>query len=118
MTLRLRDRAGRRRDHRLHAGISDALSVRPVQAALACTFAVGAALPLLIIPLVPASMLVWAVSGSSLVFLALLGSLAARVLGRPGNGIDGRSWRAVRGSCLIRIRYDGLFQAKPFFRLF
>jgi len=64
-------------------GISEALSARPVQAALASagTFAVGAALPLLVIVLVPASALVWSVAGSSLVFLALLGSLAARAGG-------------------------------------
>lgn len=64
-------------------GISDTLSARPVQAAMAsaCTFAVGAAMPLLVVLLVPTSSLVWAVSGSSLFFLALLGSLAARAGG-------------------------------------
>ncbi len=66
-------------------GISDALSARPVQAAMAsaATFAVGAALPLLIVLLAPASTLIWSVSVSSLVFLALLGALAARVGGSP-----------------------------------
>ena len=60
-------------------GISDALAARPVQAALAsaATFAVGAVLPLLIVLLFPASALMWVVSGSALLFLALLGSLAA-----------------------------------------
>ena len=64
-------------------GISDTLSARPVQAALAsaATFAVGAIMPLLLVVVVPASALVWAVSGSSLLFLALLGSLAARAGG-------------------------------------
>jgi VIT1/CCC1 family predicted Fe2+/Mn2+ transporter len=64
-------------------GISDTLAARPVQAALAsaCTFAVGAALPLLVVLLVPLSALMWAVAGSSLVFLALLGSLAGRAGG-------------------------------------
>ena len=64
-------------------GISDTLSARPVQAALAsaATFAVGAAMPLLLVLVVPTSALVWTVSGSSLFFLALLGSLAARVGG-------------------------------------
>jgi vacuolar iron transporter family protein len=64
-------------------GLSDTLTARPVQAALASavTFSVGAILPLLIVLLVPVSALMWAVSGSSLVFLALLGSLAARVGG-------------------------------------
>ena len=64
-------------------GISEMLSARPVQAALASagTFAVGAVLPLLVVLLLPVSALMWAVSGSSLVFLALLGSLAARAGG-------------------------------------
>ena len=66
-------------------GISEVLSARPVQAAMAsaATFAVGAAMPLLFVVVVPASALVWAVSGSSLLFLALLGSLAARAGGSP-----------------------------------
>ena len=64
-------------------GISDTLSARPVQAALAsaATFAVGASMPLLLVLVVPTSSLVWTVSGSSLFFLALLGSLAAHVGG-------------------------------------
>ena len=64
-------------------GISDALTARPVQAALASTgsFAAGAVLPLLIVILVPVSALMWTVSDSSLLFLALLGSLAARAGG-------------------------------------
>ena len=66
-------------------GISDILAARPVQAAFASagTFAVGAVLPLLIVVLFPVSALMWAVSGSSLLFLALLGSLAARAGGAP-----------------------------------
>lgn len=66
-------------------GISDTLSARPVQAALAsaATFAVGAALPLLLVVVVPSPMLVSVVSGSSLFFLALLGGLAARAGGSP-----------------------------------
>lgn len=64
-------------------GISDTSTAKPVQAAMASavTFSVGAALPLLIVLLVPVSALMWAVSGSSLLFLTLLGSLAARVGG-------------------------------------
>lgn len=66
-------------------GISEVLSARPVQAALASagTFAVGAALPLLLVFLVPVSALVWTISGCSLLFLALLGSLAAGAGGAP-----------------------------------
>lgn len=66
-------------------GISAALSARPIQAALssAGTFAVGAGLPLLAVVLTPLSVLMWAVSGISLLSLALLGSLAARAGGAP-----------------------------------
>ncbi|MBL9169216.1 MAG: VIT family protein [Verrucomicrobiales bacterium] len=66
-------------------GISETLSARPVQAAFASagSFAVGAAMPLALVVLVPSSALVWAVSASSLLFLALLGSLAARAGGSP-----------------------------------
>ena len=66
-------------------GISETLTARPVQAtfASAATFAVGAALPLLLVLVVPASALVWTVSLSSLLFLALLGALAARAGGSP-----------------------------------
>jgi VIT1/CCC1 family predicted Fe2+/Mn2+ transporter len=54
-----------------------------VQAALAsaATFAVGAALPLVVAALVPVGQIIGAVSVSSLVFLAALGSLAARAGG-------------------------------------
>jgi VIT1/CCC1 family predicted Fe2+/Mn2+ transporter len=64
-------------------GISETLTARPVQAALAsaATFAVGAVLPLLVVLIVPITALMWSVSVSSLVFLALLGSLAARAGG-------------------------------------
>lgn len=64
-------------------GISDVLEARPIQAALASagTFSVGAVLPLLVVLLVPASAIMWAVSISSLAFLALLGALAARTGG-------------------------------------
>lgn len=44
-------------------------------------FSVGAALPLLVVLLAPVSMLIWAMSVSSLLFLALLGALAAWVGG-------------------------------------
>jgi VIT1/CCC1 family predicted Fe2+/Mn2+ transporter len=64
-------------------GISETLSARPVQAALtsAASFAVGAALPLLAAVAAPGAALIPAVSASSLLFLALLGGLAARVGG-------------------------------------
>jgi VIT1/CCC1 family predicted Fe2+/Mn2+ transporter len=64
-------------------GISETLSARPIQAALtsAASFAVGAAMPLLAVALVSESSLILIVSGTSLVFLAILGGLAARVGG-------------------------------------
>jgi VIT1/CCC1 family predicted Fe2+/Mn2+ transporter len=66
-------------------GISDTMAAKPVQAALASagTFAVGAALPLLMVLLLPATLLMWGLAGSSLLFLALLGALAARAGGSP-----------------------------------
>jgi len=66
-------------------GISEILSARPVQAALAsaATFAVGAAMPLITVVLAPASMTVTFVSTTSLFFLALLGVAAARAGGAP-----------------------------------
>ncbi|MDC8450792.1 MAG: VIT family protein [Nitrospira sp.] len=64
-------------------GLTDTMTARPLQAALASagTFTVGALLPLLIVVAVPSSMIMWAVSGSALIFLALLGSLAAQAGG-------------------------------------
>ncbi len=66
-------------------GISETIRARPVQAALtsAGTFALGAALPLLVVVIAPATSLVLLVAGTSLFFLALLGALAARAGGAP-----------------------------------
>jgi VIT1/CCC1 family predicted Fe2+/Mn2+ transporter len=60
-------------------GISETLRARPIQAALASagSFAVGAAMPLLVTAMAPTAGLIPLVSGTSLVFLALLGGLAA-----------------------------------------
>ena len=64
-------------------GFTTTHAARPVQAALAsaATFAVGAALPLTVAALVPADRIIGVVAASSLIFLALLGSLAARAGG-------------------------------------
>ena len=64
-------------------GLSEVHSARPIQASLASasTFAVGAALPLALAWLSPAATLVPLVAGSSLIFLAILGGLAARAGG-------------------------------------
>jgi VIT1/CCC1 family predicted Fe2+/Mn2+ transporter len=64
-------------------GISETLRARPIQAAMASagSFAIGAALPLLVTAVTPTAELIPAVSGTSLVFLALLGGVAARAGG-------------------------------------
>jgi VIT1/CCC1 family predicted Fe2+/Mn2+ transporter len=64
-------------------GISDTTKARPVQAALASAamFAIGAALPVLIVLAAPVPALVPAVAVSTLGFLALLGAISARVGG-------------------------------------
>jgi vacuolar iron transporter family protein len=70
-------------------GITVALQARPVQAALtsALTFAVGAALPLIVASLSPAEWLMSLVAAASLLCLGALGGLAARVGGaRPWVG--------------------------------
>ena len=94
-------------------GLSETSTAKPIQAAMASavTFSIGAALPLVIVLLVPGPTLIWSVSSSSLVFLALLGSLAARLrrrfcgdgcctgdlLGRLGHGFDRWGWGPVWG---------------------
>lgn len=71
-------------------GISDMTTARPIQAALtsAATFAVGAAMPLLMVVVSPANLLVPLVSAASLGFLALLGAIGAKA-----GGAD--VWRAT-----------------------
>ena len=75
-------------------GISDAFSARPVQAALAsaASFAIGAALPLVVTAVAPAQDLMAWVSGTSLVFLAVLGVVAARAGGAP---VLAGAWRVT-----------------------
>lgn len=64
-------------------GISEELKARPVQAAVfsAVSFAVGAALPLLIAVMFHGTLTVPLVAAGSLVFLAVLGAVAARAGG-------------------------------------
>jgi VIT1/CCC1 family predicted Fe2+/Mn2+ transporter len=66
-------------------GISEVMTARPIQAALAsaASFAAGAALPLLTAALSPPALRVAAVAGVSLLCLALLGALGARAGGAP-----------------------------------
>ena len=64
-------------------GITDTMKARPLQAASfsAASFAIGAALPLLAAMLTSGPGLIYFVAGSSLVFLAVLGAIAARAGG-------------------------------------
>ena len=64
-------------------GISKTFSARPIQAALASasSFAAGAVVPLLVTSVAPSSAVISLIAGTSLVFLALLGGLAAHAGG-------------------------------------
>jgi len=75
-------------------GISETLSARPIQAALAsaASFTAGALLPLIVVLAVPRDALSYAVAGSSLVFLAALGAVAARTGG--ASAVKG-AWRVA-----------------------
>ncbi len=75
-------------------GMSSEVNAQPVQAALssAASFAVGAALPLVVLLLVPETSLIWWIAGTSLLFLALLGGAAARVGGAP---VLSGAWRVT-----------------------
>ena len=64
-------------------GISEVLKARPLQAAAASatSFTIGAAMPLLVTVFAPDQYLVEMIAAASLVFLALLGAMAARAGG-------------------------------------
>ena len=66
-------------------GISELNAARPLQAALAsaASFATGAALPLAVTALSPVNLLIPLVAATSLVFLAVLGAVAAHAGGAP-----------------------------------
>jgi vacuolar iron transporter family protein len=78
-------------------GLSDTTTARPIQAALssAGSFAIGAAMPLLMVFLTPGKMLVPAVAIASLLFLAVLGIVGARAGGA-------NVWRAT-----LRVTFWG-----------
>jgi VIT1/CCC1 family predicted Fe2+/Mn2+ transporter len=73
-------------------GITEAQAANPIQAAAAsaATFSVGAALPVIVAVLAPASAVIELVAGASLISLAILGALAA------GAGGASRSRGALR----------------------
>jgi VIT1/CCC1 family predicted Fe2+/Mn2+ transporter len=64
-------------------GISEITTARPVQAAFtsAATFAIGAAMPLLMVLISPVTYLIPVVTAASLAFLALLGAIGAQAGG-------------------------------------
>lgn len=66
-------------------GLSEAVAARPIQAAIASaiTFSIGAVVPLLMVLMIPLTILIPVISGVSLLFLALLGGLAAFAGGAP-----------------------------------
>lgn len=78
-------------------GMSEVTTARPIQAAFtsAATFAAGAALPLFTAVLIPHSMIVAGVSIASVLFLALLGAVGARVGG------------AKIGKAVVRVTFWG-----------
>ena len=88
-------------------GLSEHVVARPIQAALtsAATFAVGAALPLLIAIAAPTGWTASAVSGGSLAGLAILGALGARTGGasvlRPTVRVTFWGAFAMAGSAII-----------------
>lgn len=88
-------------------GISETLSARPVQAALAsaASFAAGAALPLAVAVLAPERGLIFWVAGMSLICLAALGALAARA---GGAGTLLGAWRVTFWGALAMAATAGV----------
>jgi len=98
-------------------GISEKFRARPLQASLsaACSFAVGAMMPLIVSAIAPEARLIPIVSLSSLAVLALMGGLAAHaggarvmrrsardILGWSGDGNDRRHRLAGWDNCVRR----------------
>ncbi len=88
-------------------GMSEMTRARPIQAALssAAAFAVGAALPLLMVLFVPVTVLTRAVVGSTLVLLVVLGATAARLGGAPllAGAARVAFWGAVAMGCTALV---------------
>lgn len=88
-------------------GLSETMRARPIQAALAsaAAFALGATLHFLLVVLVPLATLIPMVIGSTLVLLAILGAVAAR-LGRASL-VNGAArvmfWGAVAMGCTALV---------------
>jgi vacuolar iron transporter family protein len=80
-------------------GLSSTLSARPLQAAIAsaCSFAAGAALPILVALLAPQAYLIPSLVAASLLCLVFLGGISAKVGGAP---ILAGAWRVTFWSAL------------------
>ncbi|WP_347986452.1 VIT family protein [Methylomonas sp. AM2-LC] len=75
-------------------GISSVLTARPLQAALAsaASFTIGASLPLMVTLFTPAPVLLPWLTGTTLIFLGILGAIAAQI----GNASKLRgAWRVI-----------------------
>jgi VIT1/CCC1 family predicted Fe2+/Mn2+ transporter len=83
-------------------GITATFSANPIQAALssAASFAVGAALPLSVVLLAPEKALTWSLTISTLVFLALLGGVAAKT---GGANVFTGAWRVCFWGALAML---------------
>lgn len=96
-------------------GLTEVHSARPIQAAVASalTFAVGAALPLLLAWLSPMSLVLPVVAIGSLISLALLGGVAAQVGGAPmlASAVRVTFWGAL--AMLATALVGKLFGAAP-----
>lgn len=80
-------------------GLTDEMAARPVQAAWASAlaFSIGAALPLLAAYLAPRAAVDYWIAGGSLMFLAVLGSVGAKIGGAPV------------GKAVLRVTFWGAF---------
>ncbi len=80
-------------------GLTDEMAARPVQAAWASAlaFSIGAALPLLAAYLAPRASVDYWIAGGSLLFLALLGGVGAKMGGAPV------------GKAVLRVTFWGAF---------
>ncbi|WP_226634525.1 VIT1/CCC1 transporter family protein [Brevundimonas poindexterae] len=85
VALQLMDKDALGAHARDELGISEISTARPIQAALtsALTFAMGAALPLLVAAIAPLATLLWWVAGAALIGLGALGLLGAGAGGAP-----------------------------------
>lgn len=90
-------------------GISETMAANPLQAAFssALSFILGAALPLLVAWLVTVDTLAWAVGLASLIFLAVLGALAAYT---GGASIPRGMWRVSFWGLLAMLITAGVGQ--------